>query len=118
MAVVALACSSSDIPIKSNADGADGASLCDDPPDPYMMQQCTPECPEVSHISALSPPASGCPIAQRTCAPNCGTFHQCSLFSYCPNGTVELGVTQLPDCELANYKDAAGNNARICQLVD
>jgi hypothetical protein len=98
------------------AGSADAPALCDDPPEPYVMAECTPSCPAGWHISALSPPVSGCPIAQRACAPNCGTFQQCSLFSPCPDDTTDMGVAKLPECELANYKDAEGNNARVCHV--
>lgn len=100
--------------------GAGGSAgepaFCDDPPEPYVMQECADKCPEGWHIQALSPPANGCPNAQRTCAPNCGTFWQCSLFLPCPEGTTDMGVQKLPACDLANYKDAAGNNARVCSV--
>jgi hypothetical protein len=92
--------------------GAAGTDPCSNPPEPYGL--CV-KCPQGWHISALIARPDCADGRQRTCSLNCGTFHQCSLFSPCPDGTVELGVTKHPDCELSVTKDAAGNNAMLCE---
>jgi hypothetical protein len=79
---------------------------------------CDASCPEGWHIIALIAKTDCGDGRERTCLPNCGTFHQCSLYAPCPDGTAEVEVIKHADCELANYKDAAGNNARVCEVKE